>query len=116
MGNAVWFFRQNGEHVCRYRFLVAIAWRLQPIVYASDEAIFHERSLTIVRRGLVFHSRRLLTRGQTFGDDMLLNAPELINKEAALSLTVVLSGMRQGSSDEQPYALRSYVCCLLRHV
>jgi len=87
--NAVWFFRQNGEHVCRYRFLVAIAWRLQPIVYASDEAIFHERSLTIVRRGLVFHSRRLLTRGQTFGDDMLLNAPELINKEAALSLTAV---------------------------
>ena len=26
--NAVWFFRKNGEHVCRFRSLVAIAWRL----------------------------------------------------------------------------------------
>ena len=72
--NAMWFFRKNGEHVCRFRSLVAIAWRLYPFVHAADEATFFERSLTIVKRGMVFHHRRLLTRGPTFGDDMLLNA------------------------------------------
>ena len=30
--------------------------------------------LNIVKRNMVFHSRRLLTGDQTFGDDMLLNA------------------------------------------
>ena len=41
----------NGEHVCRFRSLVAIACRLSPIVHAADEAIFLVRSLSFVKRG-----------------------------------------------------------------
>ena len=43
-------------------------------VHAADEGHFVIRSLCFVKRGTVFHSRRLLMRCQCFGDDMLLNA------------------------------------------
>jgi len=80
----VWFFKQG-----RHRFLTSIARQLEPRVYASDEAVFHERTLTIVRQGMLFHHGRLLTKHSTFGDDMILNSDLWLQRGPALSLTAV---------------------------
>ena len=57
----------NGEHVWLPSHFVAVRARCR-------RGHFLIRSLCFVKRGTVFHSRRLLIRGQCFGDDMLLNA------------------------------------------
>jgi len=48
-----------------------------------------EKTLSVLRKGSLYHQGRILKKDNILGEDMLLNAPELIEVTPALSLTNV---------------------------
>ena len=75
--SGLWSGARVGECLVVLQEMVNIVWLPSHFVAVRARCRrghFLFRSLCFVKRGTVFHSRRLLMRGQCFGDDMLLNA------------------------------------------
>eukprot|EP00440_Ansanella_granifera_P003816 gb/GFBE01004141.1/.p1 GENE.gb/GFBE01004141.1/~~gb/GFBE01004141.1/.p1 ORF type:complete len:618 (+),score=71.59 gb/GFBE01004141.1/:1-1854(+) len=57
--------------------LVNVARKLQPMLYAPNEAVCSERSLFIVRRGICMRGAKILIRDDVWGTDMILSNDHL---------------------------------------
>jgi len=84
----VWFFKTLGDTREELEFIAAIARHLQIKAYAV-----HERlpigQLYVLRRGLAVKLWRFLGAGKVWGEDMILDSPELIDHAQAVAITFV---------------------------
>ena len=76
----VWFF--NG---CEEGFLIEVALSMTPAVYVPDETV-PPGNLYVLQSGLVLYGGRVITLGQSWGDDMLITRVDLQSRFSALAL------------------------------
>ena len=96
----VWFFRSLGESREGREFIASLAKTLVIRAYVA-----HERlpigQLYVLRRGLVVKLWRFLGTGKVWGEDMILDTPELIDHSQAVALTYVEAfTLRRNDLDE----------------
>ena len=82
-----WFFTDVDE-IC----IVRVALAMQPRVLAPNE-IAPQRSLYVIHRGLVLFGGRVLSRGQSWGDDVILEDEKYFLPFLARAMTYVDVGM-----------------------
>ena len=84
--DAIWFFKDI-EEICRVR----LAMSMTSQVLAPGE-VAPQRQLYVISRGLVLFGGRVLSRGMTWGDDVLLTDPRyfLPHLARAMSYTDVI--------------------------
>jgi len=96
----VWYFRSLGESREGREFIASLAKMLVIRAYVA-----HERlpigQLYVLRRGLVVKLWRFLGCGKVWGEDMILDSPELIDHSQAVALTYVETfTLRRNDLDE----------------
>jgi len=68
-------------------FIVEMALRMKQMLHAPDELIPNKQELCVILQGLCLHGGCLRSRGQVFGEDMLLNNEALRKPYATLAMT-----------------------------
>ena len=96
----VWYFRSLGDSREGREFIASISKMLVIRAYVS-----HERlpigQLYVLRRGLVVKLWRFLGCGKVWGEDMILDTPELMDHSQAVALTYVEAfTLRRNDLDE----------------
>ena len=69
-------------------FIAKVALKLHPRAYVAQERM-PAGLLCIIRRGLVIKRWRFMAAGKVWGDDMILDNPDLIDHSEAVALTYV---------------------------
>ena len=84
----VWFLSTLGETREELEFIAGIAKHLQIRAYAVHERL-PVGQLYVLRRGLAVKLWRFLGAGKVWGEDMILDQPELIDHSQAVAITFV---------------------------
>ena len=69
-------------------FVAHIALKLERAAFVSQESL-PEGQLFVLRRGLIAHRWRIISAGKCWGEDMIIDNPELIDHSPAVALTHV---------------------------
>eukprot|EP00966_Prymnesium_polylepis_P143900 3321798-Prymnesium_polylepis.1 len=84
----VWFLRQLGETREELEFIAAIAKNLNIKAFAAGERL-PVGQLYVLRKGLCVKLWRFMNAGKVWGEDMILDQPELIDHSQAVAISFV---------------------------
>lgn len=111
----VWWLRRVPM---RSDFIVDLTQSMRSSLHTPNEFIANKKELSIIRQGLCIHGGQLMTKGNVFGEDMLLNNEILRKPHATLALTFLYIHVLTKASfnrilskhpDVQPMVRKAYV-------